>query len=268
MPYTWSTGETITAAKLNKKAIDVVMVGGGGGGGTGPATTIGGGGGGGGGVLQLRLLPNISDSFSITIGAGGATATDGNNTTFGAFTAFLGKGGGAPIGGHSGVGPSSRQGAHGGRSNFLFSPSTVRGGSGGGGAGGNGGDGRTPPSADPVGAPGGPGLCVQVTGESNYFGGGGGGSSAITFEDGGIGGGGHGRSNSPTPVAAAAGAVNTGGGGGGSFNPAGPGAAGGSGVVIVGYDGPTQATGGTITTANGRTIHTFTSGPATFTWTG
>jgi hypothetical protein len=35
--------------------------------------------------------------------------------------------------------------------------------------------------------------------------------------------------------------------------------AGGSGIVIVRYLGGTRATGGTITSAGGYTIHTFTS---------
>jgi len=40
--------------------------------------------------------------------------------------------------------------------------------------------------------------------------------------------------------------------------------AGGSGVVIVRYTGVQSATGGTISTSPGYTIHTFT-GPGTFT---
>ena len=62
--------------------------------------------------------------------------------------------------------------------------------------------------------------------------------------------------------AGSAGTVNTGGGGGGaggqnatSFS----GGAGGSGVVIVRYPGAQQATGGTVTTSGGFTIHTFTA---------
>jgi hypothetical protein len=51
-----------------------------------------------------------------------------------------------------------------------------------------------------------------------------------------------------------------GGGGGGTSN--GLGGAGGSGVVIIRYAGAQQATGGTVTTSSGFTIHTFTSSGA------
>ena len=37
------------------------------------------------------------------------------------------------------------------------------------------------------------------------------------------------------------------------------GGGGGGGVVIISYAGAQKASGGTVTTANGRTIHTFTS---------
>jgi hypothetical protein len=57
------------------------------------------------------------------------------------------------------------------------------------------------------------------------------------------------------------GTPNTGGGGGGNYytgvQPYGM--AGGSGVVIIRYPGPQKATGGTITTNNSYTIHTFTT---------
>jgi hypothetical protein len=45
------------------------------------------------------------------------------------------------------------------------------------------------------------------------------------------------------------------------------GGAGGSGVVIVSYPGATKGTGGTITSQDGFTLHTFT-GNGTFTYTG
>jgi hypothetical protein len=37
------------------------------------------------------------------------------------------------------------------------------------------------------------------------------------------------------------------------------GAAGGSGVVIISYPGSQRATGGTVTSSGGQTIHTFNS---------
>jgi hypothetical protein len=63
-----------------------------------------------------------------------------------------------------------------------------------------------------------------------------------------------------------AGGTNTGGGGGGGGHQC-NGGAGGSGIVIVRYYGSQQATGGTITSSGGYTIHTFTSS-GTFTPTG
>ena len=58
-----------------------------------------------------------------------------------------------------------------------------------------------------------------------------------------------------------AGTPNTGGGGGGgSGNNTTPNAPdGGSGIVIIRYKGPRKATGGTITTVDNETVHTFTS---------
>jgi hypothetical protein len=37
------------------------------------------------------------------------------------------------------------------------------------------------------------------------------------------------------------------------------GASGGSGIAIISYPGSQRGTGGTVTSANGNTIHTFTS---------
>ena len=77
-------------------------------------------------------------------------------------------------------------------------------------------------------------------------------------ELGGNGGGGAGAdTNGASPTN---GTVNKGGGAGGSSGGQGsPGAQGGSGVVIARYSGSQQATGGTITSSGGYTIHTFNS---------
>jgi hypothetical protein len=55
--------------------------------------------------------------------------------------------------------------------------------------------------------------------------------------------------------------ANTGGGGGGGshYNVTNKGGEGGSGIVVVRYAGPQKATGGTVTSVSGYTIHTFTS---------
>jgi hypothetical protein len=96
-----------------------------------------------------------------------------------------------------------------------------------------------------------------------WFGGGGGGArSSFPLGLGGIGGGGNGIVNDVS--AATTGSANTGGGGGGAYF--GGGAKGGSGIVIIRYPGPPIATGGTITSVDGDTIHTFTAtGSHTFT---
>jgi hypothetical protein len=73
---------------------------------------------------------------------------------------------------------------------------------------------------------------------------------------GGIGGGGGSGS--------AAGVANTGAGGAGNLSNTG--GAGGSGIVIIRYSGPPIASGGTITSYQGDTIHVFTTpGTSSFT---
>src|SRR5438309_499560 len=119
------------------------------------------------------------------------------------------------------------------------------------------------------------GIQVNITGTTTYYGGGGGGGSN-TFgcsgvtNNGGLGGGGHGGFGNPTTghdscSPAQAGINGLGGGGGaGYFDPS---ANGGSGIVIISYHtGALTATGGTITTSGGNTIHTFTTN-GTFTVT-
>ena len=108
----------------------------------------------------------------------------------------------------------------------------------------------------------------------NYWVAGGGGGGIITNYGpvtpgpGGPGGGGSSGISDAVPTPATAGAVNTGGGGGGSADtdydvgvPTGLAAAGGSGVVVIAYNNPTQlANGGTVTNPSSNYwIHTFTS---------
>jgi hypothetical protein len=153
---------------------------------------------------------------------------------------------------------------------------------GGGGAGGRGTSGPGHAGPNGVKPNGGPGI-IYPTMSPYYFAGGGGGSAftASTGGDGGIGGGGGGavgvtvggaglnngsaggggspvsQTNTPGGDAGA----NTGGGGGGGshYNSNNRGGNGGSGIVIVRYSGPQKASGGTVTTVAGYTIHTFTS---------
>ena len=232
-------------------------------------------------------------------GAGQARGTNGDNSVFGSLTSIGGGGGaschdrstspagnGGSGGGASGGGtlPSggtggggygggirglgtSGQGYDGGTGIYAWYP---------GGGGGAGGPGTNNP------ATGGPGVLYSSI--SPYYFGGGGGGSAYTVSpggNGGIGGGGGGAigvtvggaglnngaaggggginswANTPGGNAGA----NTGGGGGGGshYNANNYGGNGGSGIVIVRYKGPRKATGGTITTVDNETVHTFTS---------
>ena len=151
-------------------------------------------------------------------------------------------------------------------------------GAGGGGAGsaGVGGSGGTAPAGD-----GGRGLSFNISGTWRWYagGGGGGGNSSERAGDGYAGGGrGFGTtsrySNSSYPnevnsITTGSGTLNAipntgGGGGGGSYWATNGGwgsgsGAGGSGIAIVRYLGPQSGTGGTITSVDGYTIHSFTA---------
>lgn len=126
---------------------------------------------------------------------------------------------------------------------------------------------------------GGQGFLSAINGTSYYWGGGGGGAHHENVGgNGGTGGGGGGSGwsggtagtggaglnaggngvNATTSSVGGAGGANTGGGGGGGGHQS-VGGAGGSGIVIVRYYGSQKATGGTITTSGGYTVHTFTS---------
>ena len=105
---------------------------------------------------------------------------------------------------------------------------------------------------------------------STYYAGGGGGAVWVNTDggqgsggNGGGGAGGYWRNYNTAATAAVAGTANTGGGGGGAPMAYGSssrgGHAGGSGVVIVRYEGDQVGTGGTVSSAGGYTYHTFTS---------
>ena len=238
------------------------------------------------GVGQVRGTNGDNSLFGNLIaigGGGGASCHDrstspagnggsGGGASGGGTLPSGGQGGGGYGGGIRGTG-SLGQGNDGGTGFYAWYPG------GGGGAGGVGASGPNIPH-------GGPGLLFSLM-SPYYFGGGGGGSaySVSPGGNGGIGGGGGGAigvtvggeglnnglpggggginswANTPGGNAGA----NTGGGGGGGshYNSNNYGGNGGSGIVIVRYYGSQKATGGTVTTVNGNTIHTFTSGTAT-----
>jgi hypothetical protein len=204
-----------------------------------------GGGGGAGGMRTGTLTVNPSTGYTVTVGAGGsfeaykqATNNPGNNSVFATITSLGGGGGGMQSreggnggsggggGGGMGVGAGGTGTAGQGNNGSAGVQTTNGNGGGGGGAGGAGGQ----PTA-------GAGANSSITGTS------------VTYATGGRGGAGGGGSS---------GTANTGNGGEGTYNQITAGS-GGSGIVVVRYLGGQRATGGTVTSSGGYTIHTFTS---------
>lgn len=245
---------------LKPLTCNYLIVGGGGGGGSNYRGGGGGGGGlrstvtatGGGGTLESALSVTKDNPYTVAVGSGGAANNNGTNSTFSTITALGGGSGGngsnngtnAGYSGGSGGGGcgvsggdlsggagTTNQGYAGG--NAVFSASAYGGGGGGAGASG------TNPN-------GGNGVAIATlasatgTGSSNYYAGGGGGGgfwsggSPGSPAPGGAGGGGAGSKERGGNVSATPGSYATGGGGGGGAEGA-PGAAGGSGLVIIRY---------------------------------
>jgi hypothetical protein len=223
----------------------------------------------GGGASAESNITLASETYTITIGAGGASSSsspsagnDGSLSSIAApsittISSVGGGGGGAP--GTGRTGGSGGGGAHGGNAggsgttNQGFAGGTGTGespyaGAGGGGAGAVGGG----SSAGSAGA-GGNGVEVSITGVATFYAGGGGGGGNADAA-GGTGGGGHGATGT-----ANAGTTNTGSGGGGAQTTSG---AGGSGVVILRlrtseYSGTTTGSP-TVTTVGDETVLKFT----------
>jgi hypothetical protein len=261
--------------------VEVLVVAGGGGGGQ----NHGGGGGGAGGLIynSAYQLTNAA-AITVTVGGGGSVAGAGSNSVFGSLTAIgggLGASEGANNGGNGGSGGGGTgfstatngglgtpgQGFDGGKGGFPDTSAVYGSGGGGGGASAPGTDGKEGQNVSGSAGNGGNGQAYSISGTSTYYAGGGGGGywgdNLAYYGVGGLGGGGNGGAGgSASTLLPTAGAPNTGGGGGGSRGDGSqprPGAAGGSGIVIVRYPGLPAATGGTITYLNGYTIHTFTT---------
>lgn len=216
-------GTTSWTAPANVTSVNYLVVAGGGGGYIG--------GGGAGGMLTGSLSVTPGTAYTVTVGNGGATNTNGTNSVFSSITAIGGGGGavgGAANTGGSGGGGSYSNGAGAagtsGQGNAGGTGSSVSGG-GGGGAGATGGNG-----SGTTGGAGGVGLASSISGVSTYYAGGGGGSCGSGTVSGGNGGGGSGSQNN---AAIGAGTANTGGGGGGNQAVTSP--SGGSGIVILSY---------------------------------
>ena len=239
----WSTPFMFTTASVFPYSVEYISVAGGGGGGNNAGA-----GAGAGGYLTGTFSATPSTAYTVTIGGGGATDTNGSNSSvFSATSLGGGKGGGrtaGPTGGNGGSGGGgSADGGTAGTGTVGQGRNGANGGPAGGGTFGGGGGGA---NAAGSGANGGAGIADTWTGSSRTLGGGGGGFSSGT---GGAGGGG---------AYNTAGTANTGGGGGGGAV-GGNGAAGGSGIVVLRYSGSQRGSGGTVTSSGGFTIHTFTS---------
>lgn len=278
----WSvTFGTIVSAALTS----YLIVAGGASGGTGNATVNGNGGGGAGGLLSGTSNLAFGTTYTITVGAGGASPAGASNGNSGSNSSALGftsngGGGGANLaadgvsggsGGGGGGASSSNalslggaatvgQGFAGGGGQSSNVDANLQVGGGGGGAASAGGTGL-----GGSGGAGGSGASNSITGSSvTYAGGGGGGkrtTSGGTAGAGGSGGGGNGGADAN----GSAGTANRGGGGGGAGvnGTLRTGGAGGSGIVILSiptglYTGTTTGSP-TVTTSGSNTILTFNS---------
>ena len=256
-----STGAFIPQRPLT---VDYLVVAGGGGGGN----IAGGGGGagglrstvtatGGGGSLESALSLS-AQSYTIQVGAGGATAqyspaisaTNGTNSVFAAITSVGGGYGGFDTEGAAGSNGAAGGSGGGGRGQgtattggngtanqgFNGAGQSIGGpnypGAGGGGAGAAG---SSPTST--TGGNGGAGVAVAISGSSVTYAGGGGGGIYYTNTagTGGAGGGGNGGSNGSVGSNATANTGGGGGGGGSNGSNLPNGGTGGSGIVIVRY---------------------------------
>ena len=271
--------------------IDYLVVAGGGGGGMGYY----GGGGGAGGLLTnvggtSLVLAAGGSGYTITVGDGGSGAasktvngTNGSNSRFNAIEAYGGGGaasrdttGGSSGGSGGGSANPGNAGGSGtvGQGNDGGTLTGQRYGSGGGGANQAG---QIPPqtySQTPqnysIGAPGGNGLEVNITGVDTFYAGGGGGGARATYSPNGINGGlgGGGAGGAVLPGSNGIDELGGGGGGGGFDNDSG--GSGGSGIVILRYPTadiasyaatgltPTETTDGTDTVLSFTTVGTGT----------
>jgi hypothetical protein len=267
-------------------SVEVLVVAGGGSGGV----DNGGGGGGGGVIYNANFLLTAGTAYTVTVGAGGASragasddgpGNNGSNSVFGSLTAIGGSGGtgwtntalppgSSSYSGGSGAGQSASnstvnsRGAGTGTAGQGFNGGTAVAGlaGGGGGAGGAGGN----ASSGNVGA-GGIGFLSNISGVSTtYAAGGAGGFDVATGVTSTLPVSRNGTTKKLTEAGEDPCSPNTGHGGNGANHNDENSGAGGSGIVIVRYFGPARATGGTITSVGGYTIHSFTTvGSSTFT---
>jgi hypothetical protein len=266
----------VSFTTLTQVSIEYLVIAGGGGGGE---NNGGGGGAGGyrssvagqssgGGASAEAALSRGVGTYTVTVGAGGASQVNGSNSVFDTITSVGGGagayGGNGSVGGSGGGGGNesgntypgaagtANQGYAGGNTNSMSgaSPRTSAGGGGAGAVGGS-------PTVVGTGGVGGVGVSSSINGSATFRGGGGGGTPS-----GAGGNGGGGAAGAP----ATAGTANTGGGGGSNSTlNTGNSRPGGSGVVILRYLTASATsltiTGGTKVVgpagATAYTVHTF-----------
>jgi hypothetical protein len=244
-----SSGVFTPSSNLTADAIVVAGGGAGGGGGSG-------GGGGAGGIFVPNTQSLTATNYVVTVGAGGVSPANGNDSQFGSLTLAKGGGAGSIYLGSGGSGGGGYPGENGGTVS-----QTSTGGTGYGNVGGNGGV-FTPPylsgggggsgsaGANGVGSTTGAGgaglntwsswLSATGLGVSGFIAGGGGGGANQQYPGGsaGVAGSGGAGTGGISGGTGTAGVANTGSGGGGSSKQpsgAGTGGSGGSGLVIVRY---------------------------------
>lgn len=226
--------------------------GGGGGGCDGGGTPAGGetttGGGGGGGYSQSTIVLTAGTGYSIVVGGGGGVNGNGADSYFINTSTLLAKAGTGGTGSVTGTGGQAASGV----GTIRYS----------GGNGSFGDQGAAGGAAGPHGPGGNAGGDFGGAGDAGSGGGGGAGSTTNPANNGGdnaIGGGGGGGSEN-NGVGGTGGLYGGGGGAGEDY-----GGAGRQGKVVITYTtGTMSATGGTVATNGGNTIHTFT-GSGTFT---
>jgi hypothetical protein len=287
--FGWTGGASVTASYL------VVAGGGGGSGGNGAGSNNNGAGGAGAGGFRTGTASlNLTQSYTVTVGAGGVggtgdgspdTGTNGSDSIFSSITSTgggrggsrgaVGQTGGSGSGGAGGNG--SNRGAIAGGAGNTPSTSPSQGNNGGSGweganlsqlnqGGGGGGAGAVGSNATSgVAGAGGAGATSAISGTTTYYaGGGGGGATNLGTAGAGTSSTGGGGAGSNSNTAATSGTANLGGGGGGGGGNATAGSnggKGGSGVVIISYPAPQKFGGGVVTTSGSNVIHTFnTSG--------
>ena len=267
--YSASTSSWIGFSQSLTYSVEYLVIAGGGGsqreaggGAGGYRSSVSGESSGGGASAESPLVVNSGTAYTVTIGAGGVTASNGSNSVFSTITS-TGGGVGAQPGGNGGSGGGGGRSSSSARFAGLGTAGQGYNGgdgaandNGGGGGGGGGGAAAAGTSGSGnSGGNGGNGVSSSITGSSVTRAGGGAGGGSSGAGAAGTGGGGSGASSG----SGSAGTANTGGGAGGGNTTNSSGANGGSGVVIIRYLGAQRGTGGTVTSSGGNTIHTFTS---------